>query len=374
MELRTFVLLSASAAIGVAACGQVVVVRDGDNTEVERSSPERIAYFSGKVTLEDGTPPPGAVQLRRVCNARSREEGWTDPKGHFWFKVGRDDRGSGLGDATEAPGRAANPDRSVGFAYSNPITNELANCELEAVLEGYRADRVSLAVASAGAKNLGVLVLHPISRAGALTVSATTLLAPPKARKAYEKGVDALHTKKWGAAAAHFGKAVEDYPKFAAAWFGLGQARLGGGNAAGAVEAWRESAKADPHFVRPWENLTVLADQRQEWAESAKASDAWLALDGDDFPGAWLYNAIAKAQLGRVDEAEHAAREGLRVDKEQHVPRLSYVLGLILLAKREFADSAECFRTYLKLAPDAHDAAAVRAQLAEYEKVAAKAR
>jgi len=373
MELRTLILVAAFAAAGTAPHGQVVVVRDGDNTALDRSSPEHVTYFSGKVTLEDGTPAPGAVHLLRVCHGLALDQGWTDVKGRFWFKVGRGDRGAGLGDATEAPGRAVNPDRPIGFADSNPITNELADCELEAALDGYRADRVSLAVASVGAKNLGVMVLHPVSRAGALTVSATTLLAPADARKAYDRGLEALRGKKWRVAAGDFGKAVQEYPKFAAAWFGLGQARLGAGDVPGAVEAWRQSAKADPRFVRPWENLTVIADQRQDWAESAKASDAWLALDADDFPAAWLYNAIAKAQLGRAGEAEHAAREGLKADKEQHVPRLSYVLGLILMAKREFAESAECFRTYLKLAPDARDAAAVRAQVAEFEKLTARA-
>jgi superkiller protein 3 len=276
-----------------------------------------------------------------------------------------------MGDAAEAAGRPVDPDKPQGFSFTNPITAELEDCELEVDLPGYRADRVSLKVASVGASNLGTMVLHPISKVGSLTVSATTLQAPPSARKAYDKGVELIHAKKWDAAAAEFAKAVKAFPKFATAWYQLGEARLGHGDIAGAAGAWRESAKADPKFVKPWERLTVFADQKQDWDDSAKSSDAWLQLDPDDFPGAWLYNAIAKARLGRLDEAEHSARQGLKVDKEQKIPRLSYVLGLILLEKRAYVESADCFRTYLKLAPAARDADAVRQQLAEFEKLAA---
>jgi tetratricopeptide (TPR) repeat protein len=323
--------------------------------------------------MEDGSAPPDAVQLQRVCKGIARDEGWTDVKGHFSFKVGRSDNGSGSGDATEAAPQAADLGKAIGFSsqMSNPITSALRDCELNVVLAGYRADRVSLKVESVGAKNLGTILLHPLSKVSTLTVSVTTLQAPANARKAYDKGLEAIHAKKWDAAAAEFTKAVQAYPKFAVAWYQLGEARLGHGDIAGAANAWRESAKADPKYVKPWERLTVFADQKQDWAESEKCSNAWLQLDPDDFPGAWLYSAIARARLGRVDDAEHSAREGLRVDKDQRIPRLSYVLGLILLEKHLYGESAECFRNYLKLAPNARDAGMVRQQLAEFEKMAA---
>jgi tetratricopeptide (TPR) repeat protein len=360
------VFAAAIPALGVAGYGQT---QPGAVREME--SQERVTYFSGIVTLEDGTAPPDAVRLRRVCNGLFHDEGWADAKGRFWFKIGKDDRGSGSGDAAEAVSRPASTDKPLGFSYSNPITVALEGCEMEVVLAGYRADRVSLKVAGVGATNLGTMVLHPISKVSTLTVSATTLQAPPNARKAYDKGLEAIHARKWDAAGADFGKAVQAYPKFAAAWYELGEARLGHGDAAGAADAWRESAKADPGFVKPWERLTAFADLKQDWAESARSSDVWLRLDPDDFPGAWLYNAIARARLGRLDDAEHSAREGLRVDKDRRIPRLSYVLGLILLEKHRYAESAECFRDYLKLAPGARDADAVRQQLSDLEKLPA---
>jgi tetratricopeptide (TPR) repeat protein len=80
---------------------------------------------------------------------------------------------------------------------------------------------------------------------------------------------------------------------------------------------------------------------------------------------------VANARLSRPVEAEKAAREGLRLDKEFRIPRISYVLGLILMDKKEYAESAKCFRKYLELAPNANDAAVVRQQVPKLEELAA---
>jgi uncharacterized protein HemY len=76
--------------------------------------------------------------------------------------------------------------------------------------------------------------------------------------------------------------------------------------------------------------------------------------------------------MNKPDEAEHAAREGLSVDRDRKIPRLSYVLGLILMQKHEYGESAKYLRSYLELAPNANDAAIVRQELGKLEEAAAK--
>jgi tetratricopeptide (TPR) repeat protein len=217
---------------------------------------------------------------------------------------------------------------------------------------------------------MGTIILHPLSRASSLVVSATTLQAPANARKAYDRGLEAKRVEKWDAAAAEFGKAVKIYPKFAVAWYQLGLARQSRHDAGGAVEAWKAAQQSDAHYVKPYENLTLAADQRGDWAESEKYSHLWIQLDAEDFPGAYLFNAVANARLNKLEEAERAAREGLRVDKDQKVPRINIVLGLLLMDKKAYAESAKCFRRYLELAPNASDAAMVRQQLPKLDELA----
>ena len=343
--------------------------------QIDKSA-ERVVFFTGSVMLDDGSPPADSVRIERVCNGRTSFETWTDVKGHFGFKVSSSGSDTTSGDASlPATQRSDELNKAMNASstqYSMPITQALRNCELRAVLSGYRSESVSMAIKSTmDDARLGTIILHPISRASSLVISATTLEAPSNARKSYEKGMEALHAEKWDAAATELGRAVKVYPKFAIAWYQLGMARQGRNDAAGAVDAWKEAQKSDPRYIKPYENLPLAADRRGDWAESEKYSHLWIELDPEDFPGAYLLNAVANARLNKPEEAERAAREGLRVDKDQKIPRLNYALGLILMDKKAYAESARCFRKYLELAPNANDAAIVREQLPKLEELAA---
>jgi tetratricopeptide (TPR) repeat protein len=354
----------------------VVTVR-GQNPgqRIIDKSAERVVFFTGSVMLDDGSLPADTVRIERVCDGHAIFEAWTDEKGHFGFKVSPTGNDVSTGDASaqgDGPTELNKAMNSTSTQYSMPITQALRGCELRAVLAGYGSETVSMALKSTmDDARVGTIVLHALSRASALTVSATTLQAPSNARKTYEKGLEAMRVQKWDAAAAEFAKAVKIYPKFAIAWYQLGLARQNRKDAAGAVEAWKEAQQSDPHYVKPYENLTVTADHRGDWAESEKYSHLWIQLDPEDFPGAYLLNAVANARLNKPAEAERAAREGLRLDKDQRIPRISYVLGLILMDKKEYAESAKCFRKYVELAPNANDAAIVRQQLSKLEELAA---
>jgi len=335
---------------------------------------ELVAFFSGRVMLDDGSPPADPVRIERVCEGQTTFEAWTDEQGRFGFKVEPVASDQAAGDATQPAAQAPEMNRPTlpVSRYTIAVTNLLRTCELQAVLPGFRSERVSMAIKSSlSDARVGTIILHPLSRASALTVSATTLEAPANARKAYEKGLAAMREQKWDAAAGDFTKAVGAYPKYAIAWYELGRARQNRKDLGGARDAWIAAQRSDPKYVKPYESLTALADRRGNWAEAEQYSRAWIQLDAEDFPGAYLLNALANARLHNMEAAERAAREGVRVDKDHRIPRLSYVLGVILMEKREFSESEKYLRTYLELVPKAQDAAQVRAQLIEIEKVTA---
>jgi len=369
MSSRTWVCAGVLLAVGAAARAQYP-----GQAAIDKSA-ERVVFFTGNVMVDDGSPPADTVRIERVCSGLATFEAWTDEKGHFGFKVspnGRDVSGSDASAQGQGPTELNKALNGNSTQYTMPITSTLKNCELRAVLAGYRSEAVSMSIKSTmDDARVGTIMLHPLSRASSLTVSATTLQAPPSARKNYQKGLEDMRLEKWDAAAADLAKAVKIYPKFAIAWYQLGLARHNRQDAAGALEAWKEAQQSDPRYIKPYENLTVAADRRGDWAESEKYSHLWLQLDPEDFPGAYLFNAIANARLNKPDQAERAAREGLSLDKDQKIPRISYVLGLILMDKKAYAESARCFRKYLELAPNANDAAIVRQQLPKLEELAA---
>ncbi|HTB10204.1 MAG TPA: tetratricopeptide repeat protein [Bryobacteraceae bacterium] len=338
-----------------------------------RNTEQQAVFFSGEVTLQDGSKPPDPVRIQKVCKGVAHDETWTDSKGRFSFKVV-----AGGSDTTNADpaqgGRGPDLARPIGNStyYSNPLTTSLRDCEVQAVLAGFWSERVSIALKNTlDDTRIGRIILHPVSGGQALTVSATTLAAPPNASKAYEKGMAAMREQKWDAAQKELTKAVEAYPKFAVAWFELGVLRQSRNDLPGASAAWKEALKSDPKYVKPYEVLAGLAERQQNWLESEKYSHDWIQLDPEDFPAAYLYNAIANARLNKMEQAEASARKGLLLDKEKRIPRLSYVLGLILIEKHELAESAKYLRAYLELAPNAKDAPIVREQLTKIEAAAA---
>lgn len=337
-------------------------------------SNEKAIYFSGEVKLDDLSSPPEPVAINRVCNGLSHFETWTDSKGRFSFQVTAGGINPEQADASEnsAPPAGLMKPIASGSQDLMPVIAKLRGCEVQASLAGYRSELVSIAVKSRSDDGrLGVITLHPLSRASALTVSATTLQAPANARRSYDRGIDALARQKWDVAADEFTKAVKGYPKFAIAWYQLGLLRQKRNDAAGANDAWKQALASDSKYLRPYESLTALADHAQDWVSSEAYSRAWIELDPDDFPGAYLYNAVANARLNHTDVAERSAREGLRIDKEHKTPRLNVVLALILMGKNQNAEAAAYFREYLAEAPGANDAAAVRQQVSQLDAAAA---
>jgi tetratricopeptide (TPR) repeat protein len=335
---------------------------------------EVVVFISGDVRLEDGTAPPDAVQINRVCDGRTTPAAKTDTTGHFSFSVSAGNNATTTGDAGQPSAQAPDLNKALNASstqYTNPITSALRNCEVQAVLSGFRTGSVQLSIRDTSDDGrVGTIVLHPLSASGALTISVTTAAAPAAAKKAYDKGLESIAKGKWDAAESDLARAVKIYPQYAIAWYELGLVRQKRNDPAGAAEAWNEARKQDPKYLKPYEGLASQADQRGDWTAAEQYSREWLQLDPDDFAAAYLINAVANARLNRVDAAELAARAGLRVDKERRVPRLNYVLGLILMQKQQYAESARYLRTYLELAPNAHDAAIVREQVTKLERQA----
>jgi tetratricopeptide (TPR) repeat protein len=212
--------------------------------------------------------------------------------------------------------------------------------------------------------------LHPIAHIDGLTVSATTALASKDARKAYEKGLQAAAKKNPDEAQKDFEKAVELYPKYAAAWFALGEINEQRDHAEEARKAYDHSIAADSRFVPPYERLSFIALKESRWQDLADMTDRMLRLNPYDYPSAYYLSSVANLELRHLDMAEKNAREAIRLDTLKKNARAYYVLGLILAQERQFTASAESLRTFLEADPQATDADFVRKQLTQVEDAA----
>lgn len=340
-------------------------------------------FLSGKVIMDDGTPPPEPVRIERLCSGgAARAEAYTDSKGRFSFQMGQtggitqdasyDDiasPGQQGGRMPQSNGRASQ-DPSLG-TQRTPRQQDLMGCEIRAALAGFRSDSVNLA----GRRMLdnpevGTIVLHRLANVEGTTISATTLQAPKDARKAYEKALEASRKGKMEDARKNLEKAVNVYPQFAAAWSELGAIHEKNNDLAEARKCYTQSIASDPKLLTPYLHLAQLSTMEKNWQEVADTTSRLIKLDPVDLPEAYFFNAVANYNLKKLGEAEASALQAQKLDTAQRFPRIEQILGAILYEKQDYAGAAEQMRIYLKLAPGGTDADRVRTQLAEVEKLA----
>lgn len=352
--------------------------REDPNQRFPDFNQNRPIFIQGKVMLDDGTPPSEPIVIQRVCNGRNAvNEGYTDSKGHFSFELGRnqavmqdasssnDDFGTGPLGSSQG-GAAGRMGGGGAFGRQQGISEQqLMGCEIRAQLPGYRSEAIQLAGRrSLDNPNIGTIILRRMANVQGLTTSATSLMAPKEAKKAYEKGHKLAMNKKNAEAQKELEAAVAAYPKYASAWYELGLVREIQNQTDPAMEAYEKAIEADSKFIKPYLQIAGIQARAQKWQETADTTEKAIKLNPYDFPNAYFYNAVANFNLQKVDEAEKSAREGVKLDTGKKMPKLMHVLGVILAQKDDLPGAAENLKSYLKFAPT--DAGA-KDQLAKVE-------
>jgi tetratricopeptide (TPR) repeat protein len=210
-------------------------------------------------------------------------------------------------------------------------------------------------------------MLHRMDPVNGRVISATSLAAPKEARTAFEKGHEALKKNKLDDARKDFEKAAQIYPGYAAAWYELGKLATNGARFDEGLRSFQTAIRADPKYVEPYLSVSAIQAVEKQWPQLAETSATLLRLDPYDFPQAYYLNALANYNLRNIDAAEKSAREAERLDTQGRFPRIRQLLGALLANRRAFPEAAEQMREYLKFAPQAPDAGAVRAQLSQLE-------
>lgn len=346
---------------------------------------QRPIFLSGRVLFDDGSKPTRDIVIQRVCVGNPHAEAYTDSKGHFSFQVGQNQMM--MTDAS-MDGSFGQPDfggggrlrsRSNGNVYSNGqrvITDrDLQGCELRAAYPGYRSDSINLAMhKSMDSPDVGVIVLHRLSNVQGTTISMTTALAPKKAAKAYDKGMQLAAKGKMEESQKHFEDAVSEYPKYAIAWYELGRLQLAQNNFEQARKSFQSALEADPKYVSPYDRLAYMAVQQGNWKEAVQWSKQALSLNSVEFPTSWLYNAYANYNLKDLKTAATSSEQALKLDVNHKYPQLESLLAQIYIEQGNYGGAADHLREYLRLEPNTQNAAVLKQQLAKLEQASGEAK
>jgi hypothetical protein len=329
----------------------------------------RRAFISGRVVLEDGSQLTEAAAIQTICRGRKQTVAHTDSHGGFAFEFGDRASAAAAGISEADVDSTWNPSAT---RHSNE--RDWRECELRADLPGFNSEVVDLntRMTAFESTDIGRVVLHRMGQVEGLTISATSAAAPRDAQKAFEKGREKASKEKWDEAQPLFEKAVGIYPKYAVAWFELGRIQMHKNEAAQARSSFQQSMAADPKYANSYRGLAELAMQEKQWVELVKITDQLLALDPVN-PDAWLRNALGNYYLGNFTMAEKSARQGMKVDERVQIPRLEYLLGVILVQEQQYPEAAKHIQNYLKVATLPAEIEEAQKRLADITRISAAA-
>lgn len=341
----------------------------------------RPLFLSGKVVLANGMPPTEPVKIYLDCNGQRRPAGFTSTKGNF--SVDLNDRnniafadasvqGSPAGIGQQAGGGAggfggAGADlstRSDGLGRVN-----LFGCQLVAELGGYQADPIPLGARSVfDNPNVGTMVMKRLDGVEGSSISVTSLSAPKKAKKAYDKAFREMQKKEPNLQKAQkeLESAVGLHSEYATAWNLLGRIRMMQDDREGSRAAFEKAVEADPKFLDPYPVLARLALTEQRWDDGLQWSNQLLRLN-PHASMAHYFSAIANFRLGRMEASKKSVVELKEKNADREFPQSHQILGMIHAQQGLYEQAATSYRDYLTVQPDGPAASQIKRQLHEWE-------
>jgi len=323
--------------------------------------------------LQDGTPPPEPVAIERMCGGSAHKEGYTDSKGHYQIQLGQNFELQDVSESSNAMGGFGSGNRpgmgspgGMGLGGVNP--RDLIGCELRGLLPGFQSSNVMIRVeGSFGEIRMDTIVMQRMGGGTGTTISLTTMQAPNGARKAYDKAEKSLAKQNLKDAEKELEKAVQEYPKFAAAWALLGMVHQSFQQLDEARKDFNQSIASDSQYAKPYFGLAIISAQQQNWKDTARFTDQVNRLAPLAYPESYFFGGVANYNLGNMADAERNIRKFLSLDNEHRRPTAVLYLGDILARKQDFAGAAEQAKAYLAVAPNAPNSASVREKLKQLE-------
>ena len=264
----------------------------------------------GKVTMQDGSPPPAGVEIQRECS---------------------DGNGS-------TPGPAANKKGEYIWRLDNDTTYT-RTCRIEAALSGYSSTSVDISgLMGFVSKTVDLPPLLLSIRSDPRVINSTDTDVPGAAHAAWKLAMKAVESGNTAEVAKQLRLTVAAAPKFARGWHTLGIAYENDEMVAEAKDAYLRATDADPRMLASWVTLSRIDVLAKDWQGAARAADTALKLDSKHmYPEVYLHQAVARFEINDLPGAESSANEALRRDPKERKFRGEFVLGRILAAKGDAA-------------------------------------
>src|SRR5713226_982985 len=222
---------------------------------------------------------------------------------------------------------------------------------------GYKTDQKDVSLPVAVKAEVEILLQRQSSTHDIVAVSGKPLLAP-KAKEAFEKGLQAINQNKLDEAEKYVGEAVKLAPGHPDVLFVQGVLYLRRHNWTEAQSALEKATQLDQGNPRAFAALGMAFANQGKYAEAISPLEKWLQLE----PGGWETQwTLAKAYYHhqRYDEALKASQQAL-AESNGKAPEIELLVAQSLTAVGQYEDSAKTLREFLKDHGDRPEAATAR--------------
>lgn len=195
---------------------------------------------------------------------------------------------------------------------------------------------------------------------------------PKAAKKSYDQGVKQAKGGKPGEAIPHFEEALKLFPDYLLALNKLGEQYLALKQPEEARKSFERAVAVNPKFPLARINLGMILCERKSFPEAIEQLEEANRMD-ESYPMAHLYLGIALMGVEPTD-FDRAEREMMRA-RELGGGGLAYVrmyLFNLNIRRNTLNKAAEQLEAYLKEAPEAPNAPAVRETLGKVKKAMAQ--
>ncbi len=318
--------------------------------------------ISGRVQSVSGDPGE-QIRVEFWNHGQILQAVFSDLRGNFTFTFDgnqgpRTSRGNSAVTSDASYSVQQNRFRDLGVGFPGDIGAMVRGGEIRVHVAGFHPVNKPVLGPLSMLTDVGTITLERVAKVEGTAVSLTSLQAPRKARKELNKAAKLLKKSKTEEAAEHLRKAVEIYPQYAVAWNWLGDIYLQQNQPEKARQAFSESMKADPKYIRPYLGQATIQMRSRQYADLIKTTSTVLGLDPNLGPANY-YKAVGHYSLGQFGEAEKSVQAAIQ-SPSGSPPIAHYMLGSLLARKGTYPEAAKEFRLFLQLAPGSP--AAVEAQ------------
>jgi tetratricopeptide (TPR) repeat protein len=292
--------------------------------------------LKGKVTMQDGSPPPRSVGIQRICtdSQGSAPGPLTDKKGEYLWRMQVD-----------------------------PMRTRA--CHLEVSGNGYVSTRVDISGLKGfndTVQTVETIVLSP-AVVNPLALTNSDKDVPSKALKQWRAAMKGIDDGNIPEAISQLEAALMGSPKFALGWHTLAILQNSLAHYPQAKESWRHAIESDPKAVQPRVAYTRVLIKVHDWEGALKAAEETMKADPKRaYPELYLHLAAAKYGLKDYDGALAAMADVTKYDSGNK--RAEFVMGRILEAKGDAAGAKEHIAKYVSIDPAVVDIQTIKAHLA----------